>query len=83
MVASQGRRRLVLGLVAVVAVGLGAVVAGHPAQAAPAAPALVKTSSAHMLVNAQGRAVYVYAPDNPIRRIRVRAMGSARNTGPR
>jgi predicted lipoprotein with Yx(FWY)xxD motif len=49
-----------LGLVALASAGAGTLAAAHTAQAAPA---LVKTTSAHILVSPRGMALYVYAPD--------------------
>jgi predicted lipoprotein with Yx(FWY)xxD motif len=60
MVSRKVRSLAALGLVALAGAGTGVMAAGHTAQAAPA---LVKTTSAHILVNARGMALYVYAPD--------------------
>ena len=60
MVPRKARSLAALGLVALAAAGTGTMAAGHVAQAAPA---LVKTTPAHILVNARGMALYVYAPD--------------------
>ena len=57
-------KRLAWSLIAVASLGLagaGTLVASQ----AQAAPALVKTASAHILVNAQGMTLYVFAVDKP------------------